>query len=189
MVFLSLSGDMVTRNAITDFWVLSGIHTWEPQNSTYSRSQLQDTICSSNGTDFWWTLWSNLLIFLQNYFSEFGNWSINFLSKNQWTHESFFQSLKRSCAGEYQNIDPSNLECQKYLQYYTKVCRFFLFSFFFFFFSYLKCKFRICCYQSHFFFFFFKLQNTITVYFKNWRCTYFGTFMQLYIPKAKRYVS
>ncbi|KAK6277639.1 hypothetical protein POUND7_017962 [Theobroma cacao] len=31
-----------------------------------------------------------------------------------------FQSLKRSCRGEYQNINPSNVECQKDLQYYTK---------------------------------------------------------------------
>ncbi|XVE95044.1 hypothetical protein REPUB_Repub02eG0062300 [Reevesia pubescens] len=32
--------------------------------------------------------------------------------------DELYESLKRNCDGEYQNIDPSNKECQKDLQYY-----------------------------------------------------------------------
>ncbi|XWS14809.1 hypothetical protein CRYUN_Cryun35bG0040300 [Craigia yunnanensis] len=48
------------------------------------------------------------------------NSQIPFAHRMALISDELYDSLKRSCAGEYQNINPSNVKCQKDLQYYTK---------------------------------------------------------------------
>ncbi|XP_021284932.1 serine carboxypeptidase-like 7 [Herrania umbratica] len=47
------------------------------------------------------------------------NSRISFAHRMALISDELYDSLKRSCRGEYQNIDPRNVECQKDLQYYT----------------------------------------------------------------------
>ncbi|XVF39784.1 hypothetical protein PTKIN_Ptkin01aG0060400 [Pterospermum kingtungense] len=48
------------------------------------------------------------------------NSQIPFAHRMALISDELYESLKRSCAGEYQNINPNNVECQKDLQYYIK---------------------------------------------------------------------
>ncbi|XVF36445.1 hypothetical protein REPUB_Repub19eG0059200 [Reevesia pubescens] len=48
------------------------------------------------------------------------NSQIPFAHRMALISDELYDSLKRSCGGEYQDIDPNNVKCQKDLQYYNK---------------------------------------------------------------------
>ncbi|EOY15689.1 Serine carboxypeptidase-like 2, putative [Theobroma cacao] len=57
------------------------------------------------------------------------NSKISFAHRMALISDELYDSLKRSCRGEYQNIDPRNVECQKDLQYYTMTYSYLLSSY------------------------------------------------------------